>query len=29
MLIGNSVPLDILIVLAPWVAIGVLSLLRE
>ena len=29
MLIGNSVPLDILIVLTPWVAIGVLSLLSE
>jgi hypothetical protein len=29
MLLGSSVPLDILIVLAPWVAIGVLSLLSE
>ena len=29
MLLGSSVPLDVLIVLAPWIAIGVLSLLRE
>ena len=29
MLLGSSVPLDVLIVLTPWIVIGVLSLLRE
>jgi hypothetical protein len=29
MLLGSSVPLDILIVLTPWIILGVLSLLRE
>ena len=29
MLIGNSVPLDIVIVLTPWIVLGVLSIFRE
>ena len=29
MIFGASVPLDIVIVLTPWIILGVLSLLRE
>jgi hypothetical protein len=29
MLLGTSVPLDIVIVLIPWIALGLLSLFRE
>lgn len=29
MLLGSSVPLDVLIVLSPWIAIGVISILSE
>jgi hypothetical protein len=29
MLLGSSVPLDVLIVLSPWIVLGVVSLLSE
>jgi hypothetical protein len=29
MIFGASLPLDILIVLTPWIALGVISLLSE